>query len=281
MAAGEAAGEPETRSAPRELESREEAREPKRQKTKAKKGDKRPPEVEVEELHEREQNRKNPGGEASSSRGEGQLSVAAEPPGPDASSGAGGNDINEMNLGCLCAILRKARKEGVISEIFSPPRVAAQAQLVGMRPGFSVDLSKDRHVEDLMNLIDTEKPEFLGGSPPCGPFSNLQNLVDARNNVEPKLREKRLKEGKKHLRTAVKGYRKQLEEGRCFLHEHPKGAKSWEEKCIKDLAADERVYTVEGPMCRWQMESSDLYRKGLVYKMTRWMTNSRRLAEVL
>ena len=58
MAAGEAAGEPETRSAPRELESREEAREPKRQKTKVKKGDKRPPEVEVEELHEREQNRK-------------------------------------------------------------------------------------------------------------------------------------------------------------------------------------------------------------------------------
>ena len=293
MAAGEAAGEPETRSAPRELESREEAREPKRQKTKAKKGDKRPPEVEVEELHEREQNRKNPGGEASSSRGEGQLLSAAEPPGPDASSGAGGNDSNEMNLGCLCAILRKARKEGVISEIFSPPRVAAQAQLVGMRPGFSVDLetkradgeywdlSKDRHVEDLMNLIDTEKPEFLGGSPPCGPFSNLQNLVDARNNVEPKLREKRLKEGKKHLRTAVKGYRKQLEEGRYFLHEHPKGAKSWEEKCIKDLAADERVYTVEGPMCRWQMESSDLYGKGLVYKMTRWMTNSRRLAEVL
>lgn len=59
-------------------------------------------------------------------------------------------------------------------------------------------------------------------------------------------------------------------------------AKSWEEKCIKDLAADERVCVVEGPMCRWQMESSsDLRGKVLVYKMTRWMTNSLRLAEVL
>ena len=293
MAAGEAAGEPEVRVAPRELESREEAREPKRQKLKGKKGDKRAPEIEVEELHAREQNRENPGGEASSSRGADQVDTDPQPPGPDASSGAGGAESTEMNIGCLCAILRKARKEGVISEIFSPPRVAAQAQLVGMRPGFSVDLetkradgeywdlSKDRHVEDLMNLIDTEKPEFLGGSPPCGPFSNLQNLVDARNNVEPKLREKRLKEGKKHLRTAVRAYWKQMEEGRYFVHEHPKGAKSWEEKCMKNLMSDERVFVVTGPMCRWSMESHDLHGAGLVLKMTQWVANSPRLASIL
>ena len=145
MAAGEAAGEPEVRVAPRELESGEEAREPRRQKLKVKKGDKRAPEIEVEELHAREQNRENPGGEASSSRGADQVDIDPQPPGPDASSGAGGVEGTEMNIGCLCAILRKARKEGVISEIFSPPRVAAQAQLVGMRPGFNfLWISKQR-----------------------------------------------------------------------------------------------------------------------------------------
>ena len=57
-----------------------------------------------------------------------------------------------------------------------------------------------------------------------------------------------MKEGKKHLRTAVRAYWKQMEEGRYFVHEHPKGAKSWEEKCMKNLMSDERVFVVTGPM---------------------------------
>ena len=86
-----------------------------------------------------------------------------------------------------------------VSEIFSPPRVSAQAQLVGLRPGFAIDLetkredgdhwdlSKDSHIEDLFTLLDKEKPKLLGGSPPCGPFSQLHNLVDARNQVPRQL----------------------------------------------------------------------------------------------
>eukprot|EP00435_Cladocopium_sp_Y103_P030183 s775_g7.t1 len=70
---------------------------------------------------------------------------------------------------------------------------------------------------------------------------------------------KRLAEGKKHLRTSVRAYRKQMDEG----------ARSWEEPDIKELRNDPRVYEVTGPMCRWKMESEDAWGKGLVKKETR------------
>ena len=38
------------------------------------------------------------------------------------------------------------------------------------------DLSKHSRIEELFALLEKEKP-----SPPCGPFSQLQNLVDVRN----------------------------------------------------------------------------------------------------
>ena len=51
---------------------------------------------------------------------------------------------------------------------------------------------------------------------------------------------------------------------------------------MKALQKIDGVYTVSGPMCRWQMiltrhdgESE------LVKKQTRWVTNSRALAEIL
>ena len=161
MAAEEAAGAPLERIAPRELERREEEREPKRRRGQDKKNEKkgekkREAEVEVEELHDQEARTVSEGASSSSA----QAPMAVEtPPVPDASSGSqeGTNpalDISSLTE-CLCSVVRRA-------EIFSPPRVAAQAQLVGMRPGFSIDLktgrsdgghwdlSKDSHVKDLI-----------------------------------------------------------------------------------------------------------------------------------
>ena len=97
--------------------------------------------------------------------------------------------------------------------------------MVGLAPGFSIDLetkrgdgthwdlSKDEHIRDLFQLLDYEKPEFLGGSPPCGPFSKLQNIVDAKGNVSPEVRAQRLKDGRKHLRTAVSAYEHPMNAG--------------------------------------------------------------------
>ncbi|CAL1142408.1 unnamed protein product, partial [Cladocopium goreaui] len=190
-----------------------------------------------------------------------EASGSAGPPAPDASSGvpegaaaAPTSPETNQEMLHLCSLLKDVIAKGKVAEIFSPPRVAAQAQVVGLAPGFSIDLetkrgdgthwdlSKDEHIRDLFQLLDYEKPEFLGGSPPCGPFSKLQSIVDAKGNVSPEVRAQRLKDGRKHLRTAVSAYEHQMNAGRYFYHEHPKGAASWEERAVKRLRADERVY---------------------------------------
>ena len=105
-------------------------------------------------------------------------------------------------------------------------------------------------------------------------------MVDATNQVPASVRAKRLQEGKKHLRTAVRAYRKQMDKGR-YLHEHPKGARRWEEIEIEKLRHDPRVYEVTGPLCRWKMKASDAWGKGVVKKETRWFINSRHIANTL
>ena len=311
MVSGEAIGEPLEGmflAARRELEDREEERNPKKQKASSSRT-KRRSDDDIEDLHQQMQDESV--ADATMDHDEAVVEIGPLPsagsrdPQSDrpaiASPGASPGGSEALDFGqlsvCLCAVLRESRQKGTIkntvSEIFSPPRVSAQAQLVGLRPGFAVDLetkredgehwdlSKDFHIEDLFKLMDKEKPKYLGGSPPCGPFSQLQNLVDAANQVPTSVRAVRLEEGKKHLRTAVQAYRAQMDAGRYFLHEHPKGARSWEEPIVKELRDDPRVYEVTGPMCRWKMESSDAWGKGLVKKETRWLTNSRHIAMML
>ena len=88
--------------------------------------------------------------------------------------------------------------------------------------------------------------------------------------------------GRHRLRTSIGFYRKQLSEGRLFLHEHPNGADSWDDQEMVDLQMEEGVYTVTGPMCFWNKKVFCPKRgEGVVKKMTKFVTNSRRLAEAL
>lgn len=193
----------------------------------------------------------------------------------------------------LCSLLKQVIKNGKVAEVFSPPRVAAQAQVAGLSAGFSIDLetkradgtswdlSKDSHIRDLRQMIDEEEPAVIGGSPPCGPFSVLQNIVDTQANVCQEARAQRLREGRKHLRTCVQVYRKQMDSRRYFYHEHPDGASLWEEESMGSLRRDTRVFEVSGPMCRWGLKGKDEHREILVKKQTRWLTNSPVLAAAL
>ena len=103
------------------------------------KGEKRTAQVEVEDLH---------------AEATGQSSGSVGPPVPDVSSGApagssgsagepGPEESNQEMLH-LCSLLKDVVAEGKVAEIFSPPRVAAKAQLVGLAPGFSIDLETQR-----------------------------------------------------------------------------------------------------------------------------------------
>ena len=160
-----------------------------------------------------------------------------------------------------------AHRSAHVAEAYSPPRLCPRARAFGLLPGYSIDLSTEKPgggCWDLSREEDREaakelqqrvKPWVLVGSPPCDPFSQLQRLNDARRM--PEQRQEVRQRGLLHLRCAVAMYRRQMQENRYFLHEHPSGADSWQEEEIRDLMRTPGVVRAEGPMCAWGMSSVD------------------------
>ena len=176
-----------------------------------------------------------------------------------------------------------------VAEIYTPPRFTPKCGEFGLRPGFCVDLtttkpdgehwdlSKPSDVEALENVQRKEQPHLLVGSPPCTTFCPLLRLRSGADEI----RERQQTEGEPHMRVAVAAYWRQLEAGRHFLHEHPAGSASWRMPEVEQLASDERVHIVQGPMCRWGMTAQDAQGTGYVRKETKWMTSSPEVAAAL
>ena len=67
-----------------------------------------------------------------------------------------------------------------------------------------------------------------------------------------------------------------------FVHEHPKDSSSWETPEVQSLINDPRVYSIDGPMCRWSLKARGSKDKtGFMRKRTRWITSPKEIAEVL
>ena len=90
-------------------------------------------------------------------------------------------------------------------------------------------------------------------------------------------------ETRKLLHTAVQAYRMQYDEKRWFLHEQPEGALSWDDSEMIALQRLPGVFTVSGPMCAWDVDVGEAQsaRDPGLYKRTKWVTNSLRLAKLL
>ena len=69
-----------------------------------------------------------------------------------------------------------------------------------------------------------------------------------------------------------------MEMQKHFVHEHPKD--SWEMPEIQSLINDPRVYSVDGPMCRWGLKARES-KMAFMRKRTRWITSSKEITEVL
>ena len=78
-----------------------------------------------------------------------------------------------------------------------------------------------------------------------------------------------------HIAFCAELYRKQLDAGRRFLHEHPAGATSWQTGIVQDLMKEPGVETVVGHMCSQGMDVDGQK----VLKPTRWMTNAEEVAK--
>ena len=178
-----------------------------------------------------------------------------------------------------------------VAEVYSPARLTAQCRRLGLRGGFAVDLNavkkngehwdlnREGDEQELMDVLEEEDPEFLIGSPTCTPFSPLRRLSDFKRS--PTIVKTEQEEGKHHIRGSVRAYARQLLHGKCFLHEAPRDAESWNEPDMVWLAAQPGVHWVKGPMCRWKMTQADAQGEGYIRKETGWLTNDESLAHLL
>ena len=65
-----------------------------------------------------------------------------------------------------------------------------------------------------------------------------------------------------------------------FVHEHPMDSSAWKMPEVQSFINDPRVYSIDGPMCRWSLKTRGS-KTELMRKQTRWITSSKEIAEVL
>ncbi|CAK8995863.1 Retrovirus-related Pol polyprotein from transposon TNT 1-94 [Durusdinium trenchii] len=226
-------------------------------------------------------------GPSSSSKGEAAVASPAKEQEEKVDKSPMPAPVRQLVIETICNL----ELASFLNEKMFPEASFAEANQFGLSPGFAIDmelqkpngeywdLSKKADEQEMNRLLDRHEPACLIGSPPCGPFSPLQNL--SKDKRTPEETERIRQEGLTHLRVACKSYLKQMNEGRIFLHEHPKGASSWKEPEMQTLINDPRVIQVEGPMCRWGMKATDQQGEGFVRKETRYLTNSVAIAAAL
>ena len=198
-------------------------------------------------------------------------------------------DLNDDEVMELC-ILSNELNACETTAILNPSKFAPYAMRLGLREGFAVDLTTARangamwdfSLEDdraeLRRVQNREQPELLARSPPSDEFSSLLNTcVEAREVC--KLRTEKIEP---QIRAYEESYKLQMEMRRHFVHEHPEVSSSWEMLEVQSLINDPRVYSIDGPMCRWSLRTRGLKNKTeFMRKRTRWLTSSKEIAEVL
>ena len=112
--------------------------------------------------------------------------------------------------------------------------------------GFNKKEDRDKAEE----YIDRTKPLFLIGSPPCVAFSQLQSLT-----ADSERKREQLREGIRHMEFVARLYRKQIDEGRVFIHENPAHAKSWALPVIRRVLRQARVEIVEADQCMFGLKT--------------------------
>ena len=117
-----------------------------------------------------------------------------------------------------------------IAEVYSPQRVAATFKRFRMSAGSSMDLrigwdfTREVDRRKAWKQLDEEKAYLLVGAPPCKLFSTLQAMNISVNKGNQGWREEfesRMGEAREYITLRCSLYRKQLKEGRHFLHRHP------------------------------------------------------------
>ena len=133
-----------------------------------------------------------------------------------------------------------------VSEVYSPPRVTAMAEKLGLDAGWALvfnvadddrmasDFSNQAKRDKALQKIRADKPFMLSTSPMCWPFSALQGFFNypKMNHAEVK---RKLSEAMLHVQFCMQLCHEQHANGRLFVFEHPAGAASWSMKAIQQM----------------------------------------------
>ena len=171
------------------------------------------------------------------------------------------------------------RLRAAVSEVHFAPRVTDAARLhshLGRILGLVLDITASDDLpetcEKAERLLDAQKPALCTGRLMCMPFSNLQRINDPSRDPEFAAKEKAA--GWRHLEWCCHLYRKQVERGAYFLHEHSVSAKSWSEPCVaRTLQLDgvTRIRADQGHLGQQTIEGDP------IKKPTGFMSNSKEL----
>ena len=173
-----------------------------------------------------------------------------------------------------------ALEERVVSEVFSPPRIAQQASKQGMQQGSSIDLktgwdlSNKQHTRQMWQTLKEEDPELLVICPPCRAFTILQELNFCKMGIEKATQ--LVMAGLEHLELAAALIKWQVNRGKYVLFEQPDGARSWKEECIEEVAQLEGMQRTSCDMCAYGLQVDE---QGLNKKSTGLLTNSEEIAK--
>ena len=174
------------------------------------------------------------------------------------------------------------KKNKVVMEIYSPPRVTEKARDYGFESGGALDLStgwdlsRKDHQHRALQVIQKTRPALVILSPPCTAFSRLRGLSNHKRDPEVVARE--VEEALEHVNFSVRVAWIQHRAVRGFLFEHPMHAESWNTPKLAELRQADGVMDVKLDMCRFGLTTT----KGFpALKPTLLITNLESLATTL
>ena len=146
----------------------------------------------------------------------------------------------------------------IIAEVFSPPRITVRATKHQLQCGKAFDLTCGTDLgtvegrAQVWTYLKQSRPGLVVLSPPCTYFSTLMNLNKAKMGEKY---DAGLAHARSLLEFSAQVCKFQHSHARYFLLEHPARAKSWQEKCLQDLSAMDKVYKSTFHQCRFALKA--------------------------
>ena len=157
-----------------------------------------------------------------------------------------------------------------VAELFCPGRFAEKASAFHLVPGTAFDLRTGWDLatasgrQECWRRLHLEMPVLIVGSPPCDPFSTLQNL-----NADSARRREKLQQGILFVQFCCSVYEWQHARGMGFLHEHPWAATSWQLKCMQATLALPGVQVVRCDQCAFGQAAWHRGEQGWEWRLAR------------